>query len=1646
MNRLSVCVGLTIAMASMVSGQEEAPPAESVESPVDVQIPLRVEPVETGGVRVLSYHGTDGLLKPGDLITRVGTPNSESFGVEVSTPKNFREAILAGMDERRKIALLVERGDDFSSVIVQVQKGPTLAVGRRLLVETRLTNGGVEVVSYEGTDGLLKPGDVILWVATPGTDDPPVEAYNFKSAVIDLEDDNHFIALWVQRPGNDPDWVIGTLTAPKQKKTPIEVAVSSLQWGPGQPSPDIRSRTWGLPFTVTEEQDGLKVVESQVTGLLPGDLIQNVQDRVTASKEPLITTSANLECFANARKDSSNSALIWATRNGKPIGDENGLIRIPVRITHLFSEETTCHINHTATSPYARLIPANWGQHDSGSIQPEPVVTVSESDPAITPFWRSFVTDWQKDNDIKEKLDSFDWVLRPDSTRSDAYRILYKNGHYLRDDNGTCVCQDSRGIRGAFNDDSDTLWLVTTGDYDSSRFMIRNLRTNRYLSFEAGSVKLVQEPFLTETEWQIGKTHPHRNTVSEIVSGNVYRLSPRARHDSLTTQYHPQPGINNAYDERSHWIIEQIEGTHYYNIINLDSGMALTAAIDDRAGARVVDWGRDSVVDMPRLTSQKTPPSVLPFTVEQTPDRTLRVVSSRTPEIHVGDIIIAVRQPRVARSSGDLQPGPLGFPTDRHGRDSSGVRTVHTPEELETAAITDRKHEYTRGERVGEAAFLGVQFVSQNPSRPSGWVRVALTVPDQLSPYRQQWELYYDRGTFRLRNRATGRQPSHFTTGGLTGQGLGEKGYQPVQWQIDEVGTADDVAVVRIEKIECVNPSTGIDGYTKILFSAIDSVAEKAILPAGGGPGFGSILKKSFSTAWKSGMKAGRDHLRKEFRAIITREYLVELAKEWGRDTAIRTNIMVAANRAQGKQSRFELLAQESPETILANLAIPAIFNPETSEMRTDDSISEALFSVAGGKDLPDQIYLKVDGVGVWPFKERSAEQMEALEGDGLWDMSRLAKDDFWKAFGAAVAGADKRGSYVDIARQEVKNVGIEFVFRKSKGVTLELMEWDVGKKSWDITPGVLGSDDDSLGTLKIPTMDLTSPEHIDGAILRNEEEGSFYTMTLSARPYRAPRDPWPGEYAGDERQGFAWCPPGSFLMGSPENEPGRGPDENQVNVTFSHGFWLGKHEVTQAEFLAIMGHTPNPIQAASLPVAGVTWDEANEFCRRLTNLQRDAGRLPAGWEYCLPTEAQWEYACRAGSTTAYSFGSDPQDFGRYTASVTYEDFEAGSVLRPVGSAKPNAWGLYDMQGNVTEWCRDVYREFNTGGTDPEVTDAHLAEAHAGVIARGSSFGEVADEITDSMRSSWRGAYTVRFPLERVPYGFRVAVAYSPQAELEPAKRYAGVRPGHERYFFDDARRREKGVFCWCPPGQFRMGYVGENNPMDVTLSQGFWIGKFEVTQQKYEALMGSNPSQTKDEHRSLPVQNVTWKDAVEFCYRLTVAEKAAGRLPPGWKYQLPSDAQWEYACRAGTKTTYFFGDNAQELPNYAWFDGSSQGELHEVGSRRSNAWNICDMHGNLFEWCRDQFRDDLPGGTDPVRIEPIEYRYQHADGSYSVRQPPQAVFRGGAFDSPAAYCASGFRAGTFSDTGIEQVGFRVALVPENDEDLDDWKETAEIP
>ncbi len=479
----------------------------------------------------------------------------------------------------------------------------------------------------------------------------------------------------------------------------------------------------------------------------------------------------------------------------------------------------------------------------------------------------------------------------------------------------------------------------------------------------------------------------------------------------------------------------------------------------------------------------------------------------------------------------------------------------------------------------------------------------------------------------------------------------------------------------------------------------------------------------------------------------------------------------------------------------------------------------------------------------------------------------------------------------------------------------------------------------------------------------------------------------------------FRRIQPGSFMMGSAK---GHFTEKDIHKVTLTRGFYMGVHEVTQEQWQKVMGSNPSNFEKPRNPVNNVSWDDAQEFARRLSRKENVT--------YRLPTEAEWEYACRAGTTTEYYWGD------KFDGRCAWNKLNSGGKVHLVGLTRANPWGLYDMLGNVGEWCED--RIFLGGYSDRGVVDPKGDIIGRGRAIRGGDFHEEPDKCRSADRPwespSGSGA-NVGFRLVRTLSETRAGdVEDVPQATPRP--------PGDELVLTLPGTGEVKLTLRRIPAGTFIMGLpmeqtrreirsfnipgpVPDQGPThEVTLSKPFYMGVYEVTQEQWEAVMGANPSHfgKKPTH---PVEKVSWDDVQAFIEKLNTMGLGT--------FRLPTEAEWEYACRADTTTSFYWGNDPDGgmIADYAWFDRNSRSSTHPVGQKKPNAWGLYDMGGNVFELCQD-YTGDYPSDsqTDPTGPE---------SGS-------DRVCRGGCWHYPSGWCRSALRDRHSSSRGYEWYGFRL--------------------
>jgi formylglycine-generating enzyme required for sulfatase activity len=498
----------------------------------------------------------------------------------------------------------------------------------------------------------------------------------------------------------------------------------------------------------------------------------------------------------------------------------------------------------------------------------------------------------------------------------------------------------------------------------------------------------------------------------------------------------------------------------------------------------------------------------------------------------------------------------------------------------------------------------------------------------------------------------------------------------------------------------------------------------------------------------------------------------------------------------------------------------------------------------------------------------------------------------------------------------------------------------------------------------------------------------------------------------------FNKIPAGTFMMGSPADETDRNDeDEYQHKVTISKAFYMQTTEVTQGQWKSVMGTEPwkdkkGIKEGDNYPASYVNSYDAIAYCKKLSEKE--------GKRYRLPTEAEWEYACRAGTQTKWSFGDDEKELGDYAwyknNALDIEEMYAHQV----GLKKPNAFGLYDMHGNAPEWCNDYmiidgedyYKKSpEKDPQGPTREDSRVLRGGGGYenhrLTRGGSWGEESGSSRSGSRS-WIDAE------RRVPIGFRLVRELDDSTQSTPPP-VPPTAPARES--ITNSIDMELNLI---PAGTFTMGSSSplssihsNKNQHKVTISKAFYMQTTEVTQRQWKSVMGTEPwkgfSLVK-EGSNYAASCVKWDDAIAYCKKLSEKEDKT--------YRLPTEAEWEYACRAGTKTAWSFGDDENALGDYAWHGKNAHdiGEkyAHQVRRKQPNAFGLYDMHGNVYEWCNDYY------GEDYYKQSPAQDPTGPASGS-------SRVLRGGAWDDYTRPTRSAYR-DWFSDGAVRvgRDGFRV--------------------
>jgi len=473
--------------------------------------------------------------------------------------------------------------------------------------------------------------------------------------------------------------------------------------------------------------------------------------------------------------------------------------------------------------------------------------------------------------------------------------------------------------------------------------------------------------------------------------------------------------------------------------------------------------------------------------------------------------------------------------------------------------------------------------------------------------------------------------------------------------------------------------------------------------------------------------------------------------------------------------------------------------------------------------------------------------------------------------------------------------------------------------------------------------------------------------------------------------EGMIFVKGSTFLMGNSKTFN----DEDPIHEVTLDRFSIGKYEVTQKEWEAVMGNNPSIFKNRNNPVENVTWYDAIDYCNKLSEKEGltpcytiNGDKVTCNFSangFRLPTEAEWEYACRGGAHSKnYIFsGSNDADEVAWYEQNSMEP-------HPVGKKKSNEIGIYDMSGNIWEWCWDWYDEDyykNSPSSNPKGPTKGRNRSYRS----GGCGGRI-----EWLRCT--GRYNLPPTYKRYNMGFRIAKNIS-----NSKQEFAGM--------------------ITVEAGTFRMGSnsvrTGEKTVHRVTLKD-FYIGKFEVTQAEWKEVMGKNSSYIIGSR--CPADCVSWYSAIEYCNKRSQKE---GLTPcySGIKdqikcnfdangYRLPTEAEWEYACRGGIKSKNYKFSGSNNPEEVGWYAKTSD-KIQPVGQKKSNELGIYDMSGNIAEWCWDWYSYDYY--KNGVLINP-------KGASFGIRRSN----RGGYAGSPEGFLTCTVRFAFKPNHGSHALGLRV--------------------
>ena len=478
----------------------------------------------------------------------------------------------------------------------------------------------------------------------------------------------------------------------------------------------------------------------------------------------------------------------------------------------------------------------------------------------------------------------------------------------------------------------------------------------------------------------------------------------------------------------------------------------------------------------------------------------------------------------------------------------------------------------------------------------------------------------------------------------------------------------------------------------------------------------------------------------------------------------------------------------------------------------------------------------------------------------------------------------------------------------------------------------------------------------------------------------------------------------GTFTMGATSEQTGAFEMENPAHqVTITKDYYMGETEVTQALWYAVMGQKPTSDGDQwtlyyglddNYPAYNISWNDCQELITKLNQL--------TGLTFRLPTEAEWEYAARGGNkATTQTLYSGSNTIG----DVAWYKSNSSSSTHVVAGKSANALGLYDMSGNVWEWCNDWYGSYSGGAQ----TDPTGPSSGSNRVLRGGGWGSYATDC--------RVAYRINISVtNRNSYiGMRLALG-DPLPEPEPEPESEETKTVTANGVSFSMKLVEAGTFTMGATSEQTGAYDDEKPAHQVTLTKNYYMGETEVTQALWYAVMGQKPVSGSSyqwyEEKGLgdnyPAYYISWNDCQEFITNLNQLT--------GLTFRLPTEAEWEYAARGGNKdATQTLYSGSKTIGDVAWYFGNSSSSTHVVAEKSTNALGLYDMSGNVEEWCSDVYGTySSSAQTDPL-------------GPTGDESSPR-VLRGGCWGTIAAGCRVACRSGSAVTTRNYGFGMRLAL------------------